>query len=509
MAASFGIRSLRQRAGLFVPTSARSVSSPAVISESNLVRQDEHAVDYPPIKPKYAPGSWGSMDHKLSWRWHELKETLLAYRDVKQRQQQLLTKETLAMFVQPRREHRVHNFDERVQELIKDAATVLHLDPLNEHPSNLDFRKYVTKTHVFQWEQAIPRVFDNLDSDVIDETVKHLKTQLFDTIRLDYDIKRAEMSPAEQRNYRCKSVIRCIAETLIIELGQRLDHLQTCQYDEDVIVRALWSRYGLPRKKRLYTYDPDDEEYETVDDQPVAVDCLFDAMVRSNLPLPEFVSGSEEQLQNLEFPKLLYKLSAYGEKTPTQVLPTSILAGHKLGDPCEYGLVGFLSTCYTHEIEKKFGARVARDCRQARAITQTFAWLVAQACNQGFNHVIELPYPLVSQTILTDGERFSFLAYQLNTLEMWKDNIANNKLNLCWYSQEMPLFHSIEGGNVRELNDDVLAFLVKMFMVSPALRPYHMKPTVTSDSEPLHLKQDFVPKKVVVEEVIEEEKYIV
>lgn len=287
MAAALGFRSLRQRAGLFVPTSARSASNPAVSSDSSLVRQDEHDVEYPPIKPRYAPGSWGGMDHKLSWRWHQLKETVLACRDVKERLQLLLTKETLAMFPMPRREHRVHNFDERVQELIKDAASILHLDPLNEHPSNLDFRRYVTKTHVLQWEQARPRVFDGLDSDVVDETVKQLKKQLFETIRLDYEIKRAEMSPAEQRNYRCKSVIRCIADTLIIELGQRLDHLRTCHYDEDVIVRALWSRYGLQRKKRLYTYDPDDEEYETVDDQPVAVDCQFDAMVRSHLPLPE------------------------------------------------------------------------------------------------------------------------------------------------------------------------------------------------------------------------------
>ncbi|CAG5135069.1 unnamed protein product [Candidula unifasciata] len=449
------------------------------------------------------------MDHKLSWRWHELKENMLQNRDVQERQKLLLSKETLAMFEQPRREHRVHNFDERVEELIKDAASVLKLEQLNEHPSNLDFRKYVTKTHVFQWEEVKPSVFHNLDGAVVEETVKLLKKQLSETIRMECDIQRADMSPAEQKSHRLRSVIRCIADNLIIELGQHLNHLRTCHYDEDLAVRALWSRYGMQRKKRLYTYDPDDEEYETVDDQPVSVDCKFEAMVRSHLPLPEFVTRSEEALLNVKFPELLYKLSAYGEKEPCYELPTSILAGHRLGDPCEYGLVGILSTLSTHEIEEKYGAKVARDCRLAKGITQTFAWLVAQACNQGFNHVIELPYPLTSQTILTDGEKFSFLAYQLNTLELWKDNTANSRLNLCWYSQEMPLFHSIEDGKVRELNDDVLALLVKMFMVTPELRPYDMKPTVDTDSEPLHLKQDFVPEKVVVEEVIEEEKYII
>ena len=66
----------------------------------------------------------------------------------------------------------------------------------------------------------------------------------------------------------------------------------------------------------------------------------------------------------------------------------------------------------------------------------------------GFSHLIDLTYPLTSQTILTDGQMFSFLAYQLNTLELWKDDEASPMVNLCWHSKEIPLYHSVENGKV-------------------------------------------------------------
>ncbi|GFR98804.1 28S ribosomal protein S30, mitochondrial [Elysia marginata] len=129
--------------------------------------------------------------------------------------------------------------------------------------------------------------------------------------------------------------------------------------------------------------------------------------------------------------------------------------------------------------------------------------------DQSFSHLVDLTYPLTSQTVLTDGQVFSFLAYQLNTLELWKDDEANSMVNLCWHSKEMSLYHSVTDGKVNDLNEDVLRNLVKMFLVSPRDRGYDMKPSLTQRPEEDFNKQDFVPKRVVVEEVVEEEEYIV
>uniref|UniRef100_A0A0B6Z7T1 Uncharacterized protein n=2 Tax=Arion vulgaris TaxID=1028688 RepID=A0A0B6Z7T1_9EUPU len=450
------------------------------------------------------------MKHEYAWQWHELKEQLLEIPNVPERQKQLLEKHTLAMLELPKMDHRVHDFKERVNALIDEASPVLKLNPLNNHPSVLQFRKYVTKTAILKWEQTKPKVFDSMDTAIVDEEVKNLKKHICDHMHMEYDIiERVDMSPSKQRVYLCKSLIRCISDTLVLELGKHLNHLRTCHYDEDVIVRALWSRHGIERKKRLYTYDLDKPKFITVEDQPIISEGLFDGMVRSHLPLPEFQSGLSKDIVDCESSQFKYKPSAFGEDKPGHSLLKSISAGHRFGDPCEYGLIGFLSTCNTHETEKIYGSRVARDCRLSMGLTNTFTWLTAQACNQGFSHVIDLTYPLTSQTIMTDGEKFSFLAYQLNTLELWKDDIGNNKVNLCWCTDEMSLYHSIEHGKVRELNDDVLTLLVKMFMLPPTPRAHDMKPTISKPDISLHLKNNFVPERVIIPEVIVEEQYIV
>ena len=59
------------------------------------------------------------------------------------------------------------------------------------------------------------------------------------------------------------------------------------------------------------------------------------------------------------------------------------------------------------------------------------------------------------------------------------------------------------------MNEDVLQTLVKIFTLEPKDRGYDMKPTIKQHPEDHYSKQDYVPKRVVVEEVVEEEQYIV
>jgi hypothetical protein len=97
----------------------------------------------------------------------------------------------------------------------------------------------------------------------------------------------------------------------------------------------------------------------------------------------------------------------------------------------------------------------------------------------GFNTLIDLTYPLTSQSILSDGRRWRFTAYQLNTLELWKDNKGNEHANLCWASEEAELFAGVEAGKVgyagiwsckekglsrrKDCEDLTLKLLAKMF----------------------------------------------
>ncbi|CAL1528009.1 unnamed protein product [Lymnaea stagnalis] len=480
------------------------------------VKYDVSAADtdgYPPVKPKYPPGVWGNMNHKYAWKWFDMKNKMLSIPDVQGRLIALLEKDNIAMIDMPAMDYAIHNFPERVQELIDYASTVMVLDPGNDHPATLQFRQYVTKTCLLPWKDSKPAIYESLTLNNTDNLVNQLKQHISDHLLLESEtITKTEKcftsTPEENKKYKCQSLIRSISEFLTAKLAKDHPHLKLSHYDEDVIVRAFWSRYGIDRKKRKYVQDPDELLFDTVKDQFISYDGLFNAMLRSHLPLPQFENRESGLSVEKMAPAIEYKPSVYGQGKVSRKIPTNILAGHKLGDPCEFGLVGLISTCDADTVGKNVSLKSARDCRLALGITSTFSWLTAQANNQGFSHFVDLTYPLTSQTILTDGQNFTFLAYQLNTLELWKDDSANKTVNLCWHTDEMPLYQAVENGQVKDFNNETLQMLIKMFALAPSSRGYNMKPTITEiDASPE--TEDLIPRNVIVEEVVEEEKYII
>lgn len=88
----------------------------------------------------------------------------------------------------------------------------------------------------------------------------------------------------------------------------------------------------------------------------------------------------------------------------------------------------------------------------------------------GFNECEELTYPFTTQTILTDGRVFTLAAYQLNTLQLWKDDSANKSQNVCWVSQTQPLYDKYENGQLIGFNDNVLKQLLQFFLIEPSNR---------------------------------------
>ncbi|XP_059172206.1 uncharacterized protein LOC131953164 [Physella acuta] len=462
-------------------------------------------VQYPLIKPKYPPGSWGDMEPSYAWQWHELKQKMLSIPNVEGRLETLLNKRTMAMIENPIIDPRVHNFKERVQELIESAATTMVLEPNNFHPATLPFRLYATKTVLLPCKNVPLEILDNLVVNDLEILLKDFKNHINDHLLLEHewlDRNRSAAKPAKiKKIIKAHTLIKCISNFLIAQLGKDYTHLKTAQYDEHVTVRALWNRYGFERKKQKYIHDPDIVTYVNVQDQCLTYEGKFDLMLRSHMPLPQFESRTSGKSIESEAPKLMYKPCVYGQADAGRKQLKNILAGHRLGDPCEFGLLSFIIT--------RGGEKASQDTNLAFGLTSTFSWLAAQACNQGFSHILDLTYPMTSQTVLTDGQNFRFLAYQLNTLELWKDDAANRLVNLCWVTEQMPLYHSIQNGKVNELNEEVLQRLIKTFALAPAVPEYDPKQTITDKERDLANKQDFVPKKIFVEETQIEEQYIV
>ena len=127
----------------------------------------------------------------------------------------------------------------------------------------------------------------------------------------------------------------------------------------------------------------------------------------------------------------------------------------------------------------------------------------------GFNTLVDLTYPLTTQTILTDGQHWQFLAYQLNTLELWKNNDANNFNNICWVSDEAKLYAGVEEGKVQGFNSDVLRQLIAFLALAPSDRPYDLRPTLLPTAVNPKDKKEFNPLKKEKVVVVEEEKYVI
>lgn len=121
----------------------------------------------------------------------------------------------------------------------------------------------------------------------------------------------------------------------------------------------------------------------------------------------------------------------------------------------------------------------------AQGILTSFGWLVGQAYYQGFSTYNDLTYPLTTQTIITDGKRWSFFVYQLNTTvfeTVYFDR--NRRTNKCWASDEMKLFDGIDdSGKLIGFNDDVLRQLIQFYVAEPKERAHEMKPYLDQEEQ--------------------------
>ncbi|ESP00589.1 hypothetical protein LOTGIDRAFT_98700, partial [Lottia gigantea] len=113
---------------------------------------------------------------------------------------------------------------------------------------------------------------------------------------------------------------------------------------------------------------------------------------------------------------------------------------------------------------RKFSSEVIEDMKLGFAVANSFTWLLGQAYYQGFHHLCDITYPLATQTVLTDGKAFSFYAYQLNTIELGKQNNCNPYQNICWHKKEQNLYEKVEDGKVIGLNDNVCELILKVLL---------------------------------------------
>lgn len=129
--------------------------------------------------------------------------------------------------------------------------------------------------------------------------------------------------------------------------------------------------------------------------------------------------------------------------------------------------------------DPNFGIEDFQEAIHAQGIQSSYAWLYGQACYQGFSTFHDITYPLSTQTIITNGQIFSFYAYQLNTTLIYSKEVYNNsKVNYCWGTKEMKLFENIDDkGKLQGFNENVLRNLIHFYINEPKTHDINnMKP---------------------------------
>ncbi|XP_028917278.1 39S ribosomal protein S30, mitochondrial [Ornithorhynchus anatinus] len=236
-------------------------------------------------------------------------------------------------------------------------------------------------------------------------------------------------------------------------------HLAAAALDFKQPVHFYWLRGEevVPRGHRRGRIDA--RRFQ-IDDRP-------HSQIRMSKQLPEFVALDEF------VPEEIPVINCSPNKLPMfkRQYENKIFIGTKLADPCCYGHTQF--HLLPDNMER---SRLVKENRadqievgfRANAIASLFAWTGAQAMYQGFWSEADVTRPFVSQAVVTDGKYFAFFCYQLNTLALTVEADRNNpRKNICWGTESMPLYDTIENEEVKGFNDEVLLQIIQFLLNRP------------------------------------------
>lgn len=174
--------------------------------EAAKVSVDEAEVRYPPVKPKYPPGLWGSVAPKNAWKLYKTRENLLS-------------KETAKL----RLEEMAGPYDGK-QLIMWIAKSV------DNQPGLLPYKKHVTKTHI---ERKLPDTYS--DDAVTQVIMERLKPIIKDALLMhneyyqNYDAGLRTAWKIERKAFQIQYLLGNILDALIGNLCFEAPHLQDAQ----------------------------------------------------------------------------------------------------------------------------------------------------------------------------------------------------------------------------------------------------------------------------------------
>lgn len=104
----------------------------------------------------------------------------------------------------------------------------------------------------------------------------------------------------------------------------------------------------------------------------------------------------------------------------------------------------------------------------AHGLMQLFAQAAGETVQNGYKLDSDLYFPLASQCVVTNGKRFTFLSYQLNTLDLSEQ--GGTRSNFLWVGPSLELYDGIQRGKGLVGFNENCARLLAQFLLHKPLR---------------------------------------
>lgn len=394
--------------------------------------------------------------------------------------------------------------EEKLLEMSKEQRSLFIFESLPFHSSSLPLRLYCTKTNLIH---GLPAEY-NLQGDAeFDAAYERMKPRFMAEIRHHFGgeapllpSKRpllSDQGPREDDDRRDGFIagrfFYAIFRIIVTEFSKDYQHLRENKIDYNPRVEAFWSRYGFHPSKRVIEYKKkfkkhaphalmEPEELLQHNMQYIGNPLM---QIRAKNPLPQFVGVEDPICAASNVESYPYSPRTLGYRYERRY-PTSV-AGvwPSQADNFDFGHL----SVHTHHKMRKVLRTVhgidEEELLQCLGLMTSFGSLLPLATYKGFTPFHELTYPMMTQTIVTDGIKWTFFTYQLNSICLGHYVKSNNYCNVCWTTKPARLFESVSHGQVVGLDDNILKTVVKFVLKKPSsvpegmdLRPHLSKRTL-------------------------------
>lgn len=353
----------------------------------------------------------------------------------------------------------------------------------------LPLAQYTTRTSFI--EGSLPEPYEKLN-ETAKKLLDEIRSELEDAVGFEIsgsrhpELLKEGVDPKHREEIVAMALLTALNRILINNLSNNYGHLNEVELDFNPRHEAFWFLGGIPPPalvkkikegvewQKQYSNDPYDRKIQYIGQPYLAL--------RHKLPLEPVVPDSLDSLNieqdNIEIPEFRYDPISLGYRTEQRYATT--IPGFWPGDQREFGLISFQRRSHAQIRHTYCAINDLQEALHAQGTFSSYAWLLGQACYQGFSTFNDLTYPLSTQTVITDGKKWSFYVYQLNTTLVHSDQVdINPRYNRCWGTKELQLFDNVdESGKIHGLNEEVLIHLISFYINSPksregiVLKPY-------------------------------------